>query len=57
MNEAGAVFLNGALLTTNSVMGTTLMVNTVTSFNAANSGGVVLLMTNTAAPLTITWYC
>ena len=47
--------LNGALLTTNSVAGTILTnANTVTSFNATNTGTGVITLTNTAAPLTIT---
>ena len=55
VNEAGAGILKiGALLTTNSVTGTTLgNANTVTSFNATNSGVGIISLTN-AAPLAIT---
>ena len=55
INEAGAGIINGALLTSNSALGTTLNnANTITSFNASNSGAGIISLTNTVAPLTIT---
>ncbi len=55
MSEAGAGTISGATLTTSSVGGTALAnANTVSTFNATNTGGGAVSLINTAAPLTIT---
>ena len=55
VSETGVGILNGALLSTNSGLGTSLTnANTITSLNAANTTSGNISLTNTANPLTIT---